>query len=373
MRINLALLALPLLSLAACGGAGVNTLGSVAPPGGTTADPGTGGDDGPAHFLDVSSETSFDAVGSLQSITIADDGAQLYEGDAGTPDSPSGTITYNPRDGVFEVALSDSRAGVSRDVRFQDPAHRTDSAPGVAPAQEVPDYAGFNYLTSLDGSGPSTFFYQRPGKTTKYVSLAGFVHIDQDADTGALTHAEHGVMVFGDPTTALKVPVTGSGHYDGDFIATMINQKSFDTGGSAPVFQWMKGTSSVDVDFDQSSVALALAGVVGQGFVGNEAVDDQALNIPSGSTFTAAATATITALENSFSGKFSSAAFGVAGTAVPIDFSAVNPGNSTAGASSVDGQFYGADASELGGSFRVVGGVPDQRVDIHGAFTGAKR
>ena len=27
----------------------------------------------------------------------------------------------------------------------------------------------------------------------------------------------------------------------------------------------------------------------------------------------------------------------------------------------------------VGGNFRIVGGVPDQRVDIQGAFTGAKK
>ena len=42
-------------------------------------------------------------------------------------------------------------------------------------------------------------------------------------------------------------------------------------------------------------------------------------------------------------------------------------------ASSIDGSFYGPNAVEVGGSFRIVGGVPDQRVDILGAFTGAKK
>src|SRR3546814_12607097 len=70
MRATLALLSLPLLSLAACGGGGdgVNSLGTIAPPGGGGIGFGdTPSGDAPDHFLDVSAETTFDALGSFQS------------------------------------------------------------------------------------------------------------------------------------------------------------------------------------------------------------------------------------------------------------------------------------------------------------------
>src|SRR3546814_20512278 len=87
-------------------------------------------------------------------------------GNASTAGSPSGTITYNPRDGVFTVSIADDLAGVSREVRFQDPAHRTDFDPAIRPVREVPDLAGFNYLAAADGDNGSTssFFYQQIGR-----------------------------------------------------------------------------------------------------------------------------------------------------------------------------------------------------------------
>src|SRR3546814_16435487 len=69
MRATLALLSLPLLSLAACGGGGdgVNSLGTIAPPGGGGIGLGdTPRGNAPDHFLDVSAETPFDALGSFQ-------------------------------------------------------------------------------------------------------------------------------------------------------------------------------------------------------------------------------------------------------------------------------------------------------------------
>ncbi|MCM8729934.1 transferrin-binding protein-like solute binding protein [Hephaestia sp. GCM10023244] len=374
MRATLALLSLPLLSLAACGGGdGVNSLGTIAPPGGGSGigfgDTPVGNE--PAHFLDVSTEKTFDALGSFQSLVIdPTTHAELYRGNASSTAAPSGTISYNPRDGIFTVAISDTRAGVSREVRFQDPAHRTDYDPNLKPVLEAPDLAGFNYLAAADGS---TFFYQRPGTTTKAVTLAGFVHLEADKTTGAVTTFEHGATVFGDPTSYLQVPIKGTGHYEGDFLATMINQASFDTGGSASVFQWLVGSSSVDVDFAKSTVGLGLSGTVGKGYVGDVEVNDLALNVPSGTAFNATGSATIDTLAAGFVGKFTTASFGAGGTAIPIDFTSVNPGSNSAGASSIDGRFYGKNATELGGNFRIVGGIPDQRIDIHGAFTGAAK
>src|SRR3546814_19087124 len=60
--------------------------------------------------------------------------------------------------------------------------------------------------------------------TTKYVTLGGFVHLSFD-DKGNITNTEHGAAVFGDATSYLQVPVKGTGHYDGDFLATMITKE----------------------------------------------------------------------------------------------------------------------------------------------------
>src|SRR3546814_14468812 len=75
----------------------------------------------------------------------------------------------------------------------------TDFDPAIRPVREVPDLAGFNYLAAADGDNGSTssFFYQRPGTTTKYVTLGGFVHLSFD-DKGNITNTEHGAAVFGD-------------------------------------------------------------------------------------------------------------------------------------------------------------------------------
>ncbi|MDB5710610.1 MAG: transferrin binding protein-like solute binding protein, partial [Sphingomonas bacterium] len=40
--------------------------------------------------------------------------------------------------------------------------------------------------------------------------------------------------------------------------------------------------------------------------------------------------------------------------------------------SSIDGAFDGPNGEELGAGFRIVGGTPDQRIDILGVLTGKK-
>ena len=352
MRVSFAMLSLPLLSLAACGGGGLNTIGSLSPPSEPT--PGQ-------TFLDVSAPTTFNAVGSLQSLTVdPDSGSTLYQGNASTVATPSGTVTYDPRDGIFTLVLNDTAAGVSQNLRYQDPAHRTDF-----PALEVPDYAAYNYLTSGESSGTTvtnnTFFYQRPGTTTNYVTLAGFVHTDYDTDKKVMTNDQHGAMVFGSQTPALQVPTTGGGHYDGDFLATMID---------GATFSWLDGTSAIDVDFAKSTVGLSLDGVVGSSFANGK----PATSALAGAQFTAAGSATLNSSSGAFSGAFSSAFFTTTGgTKLAVDFTSVNPANNTAGGSSIDGTFYGPRANEIGGNFRIVGGVPNTRVDILGAFTGAQK
>src|SRR3546814_19553904 len=137
MRATLALLSLPLLSLAACGGGGdgVNSLGTIAPPGGGGIGFGdTPSGDAPDHFLDVPAETTFDALGSFQSLTVdPQTGAQLYRGTARTAGSPSGTTTSNPRDGRLPGSHADVSPDGCRHVGIHDSATRPDFEPAFRP------------------------------------------------------------------------------------------------------------------------------------------------------------------------------------------------------------------------------------------------
>lgn len=388
MRSRLAALSLPLLSLAACGGAGTGGVptGFGAPPASDTGSggvpsppPGSGSTPTPAptptptppnqsNLFDVAFETKFDAVGALQSLKTEGQGV-LYMGNASTVAAPSGTITYNPRDGIFTVNLADPKAGIGKTVNFQDPAHRADADSARAGAYQVPLLPGFNYLQALDGETQFTFFYQRPGATGSFVSLAGFERSEVSPSSGAFS-AEQGVLVFGTRTATLQTPAKGTGHYDGAFLASMVGDQR---GGTAPVLQWINGTSSVDVNFSERSVALAVSGIVGPAYVKDLLVNNTTLVIGAGATFSATGSASWAQGGNAFTGRFSSASF-TSGTAVtPVDFTSVNSMNGVAGASSIDGTFYGPDAKNIGGNFRIVGGVPNQRIDILGGFVGVKK
>ncbi|HYZ47362.1 MAG TPA: transferrin-binding protein-like solute binding protein [Sphingomonas sp.] len=381
---------LPFLALAACGGSsgGVNTLGGLASPapgttggtgggvtggtgGGVTA--GTGGSGStatPTSFLTANGAKTYNAVGGASSLSINSTNGSLYQGDASTVKSPLGTINYDPRDGIFTVTLNDTKSGVNANIRAQDPAHRTDFNPGATPQSGVPDFAGFNYLEVLNGTNDlSTFFYQRPGVATVYVTLAGYVRNLTPANPATQTF-DRAAMVFGDQTNVFQVPASGTASYSGGFIASMVNNPTFDSTSQKPsYYQWVSGISDVNVDFGKQTFALALNGTV-------DSVGAAQTTIPDHASFTATGGGTIDLVRfGGFSGAFSSACFvaacGTAG-AVPIDFTGVNPTTSTAGASSIDGAFYGPNAVNVGGSFRIIGGVPDQRVDMTGAFTGAK-
>jgi hypothetical protein len=381
-------LALPLLALAACGGAGLQAVGSVAPvaSGPTqTINPGTGAAAGvvssaeapQSNFLSsATAETNYSAIGAIHSYKVMTGSAgsgELYAGNASSVRSPSGTITYNPRDGIFEVVLNDSKANItSRDVRFQDPGHRSDFNPTSHPSMEVPNLPDFNYLDAgyTDANGTrfqSTFFYQRPNATT-YVTLAGFAHKEAGTEQ---TLTEHGAMVFGSLTPQLQIPTSGKGEYTGGFLASAVLNPTGDTANAQNNYlQWINGSSTMSVDFGKSTVALALSGKVGVTYQDGAPVPDSALTYPGGTSFAATASAAIDlARSGGFTGTFNTATLG--GTA--INFQPVNGANNTAGASSVDGAFFGPNAVNVGGNFRIVGGTPDQRMDIQGAFTGAKK
>jgi hypothetical protein len=175
-------------------------------------------------------------------------------------------------------------------------------------------------------------------------------------------------MVFGSQTPLLQIPTSGSGHYDGDFLATMV-----DGVGPNPIFAWLSGTSAVDVDFAKSTVGLSLDGTVGAAFSDGQPALPESLAVPAGATFSATGSATLNDTSGAFAGAFTSAFFKDGTTKIPVDFTSVNPTTNVAGGSSIDGTFYGPKATEVGGNFRIVGGVPGQRVDILGAFTGAKK
>jgi hypothetical protein len=401
MRIYLALLAAT--ALTACGADGPQTIGGSAAPvgsgstgstatggtgGGVTGGSGSGTTTAPAGFLSVAADTSFDAVGALQSLQITGN-ATLYQGDASTVRAPSGTVDYNPRDGIFTLTLSDTKAGIATAVRFQDPAHRTDFSPTATPTASAPSLDGFNYLeaigptnspaTTIGGASVSddyTFFYQRPGVSTNYVSLAGYVRdvINTSATgtatgTGATATAatntyERGAFVFGTPTIQSSIPTTGTGSYTGGFLASMVNNSSY--------FQWVYGTSTVAIDFSKATAGLTFAGTVDKAFLNNVQVTNT--TVQAGATFNATANATIDLVHTGgFTGQFATATFkNPDGTSLPVNFAAISAGSNVAGASSVDGAFYGPNAVNVGGNFRIVGGIPGQRVDIQGAFVGAK-
>lgn len=417
---------LPALALlAACGGGGgagpqtIGGLGSVAAPAGATGSGssgsgsgvstgGLGGVSSPASagtntLLNPTAAKTYNAISALQSYRYrtASNGtgqyAQLYQGNASTVRNPTTTIAYDPRDAIFVVTIKDTPAGIDQTLRFQDPVHRTDFAGAQRPQWGVPDLtvSGVAYLesgsvsgtiiqggtnqTPLDGadgasSNAASFFYQRPGTNTNHVTFAGYVRNSisfanvtpsgggaQFKETSSTL--ERGAMVFGDLTARDQVPTRGNATYTGAFIGTMINNPTGDS--NAPLsdyFQWIGGTSSVAVDFAASTVAVGLSGRVGAPFVDRNTAGGSA--VPGGASFTASGSARIDmARAGGFVGSFDSASFAFPAGATTAAQNVVIAG------SSIDGAFYGPNAAEVGGGFRIVGAVPDQRVDILGSFT----
>ncbi len=382
---------LPLVAMSACSGGGPETVGGTAAPASATAVKpvagngsgvsagNSGSNSNPAaqtSFLSLTAEKSFDAIGGFQSYQQDPTKGTLYTANASTVRAPSGQISYNPRDGIFTVKFTDTKADIDSNVRFQDPAHRTDFNGRSTPQWGVPDLQNFNYMEAI-GDTPDdnyTFFYQRPGTSTVYVSLAGYVRNNTLADSKQVY--ERGALVFGDQTVRAQVPVSGGGTYTGGFLASMVFNPSLDARASKDTYyQWVQGSSTISVDFAKSTVGLTLNGSVTPANFGGREVPDNALSIPTGSTFNVTGSATIDLVKSGgFTGEFQSAAFtNAAGKTTPVDFARVSPNSSTAGASSIDGTFYGPDAVNVGGNMRIVGGIPDQRVDILGAFTGAKQ
>jgi hypothetical protein len=401
--------------LAACGGGtGVQTVGSAAPPSGS----GGTGTPTPTHsFVSPTDVKTYEAIGAVQHYeysTRSDDDSQagqLYAGDANTVRDSGISITYNPRDAIFELTISRPLGLVSvAAFRFQDPVHRTAFGGAAEPQAGVPQLAANKeilYLEAGSSSGStlnsgtyyttaaqrsdyvvgakgftstvSTFFYQKPGTKTNYVTYAGFVRNgvtateQQDNSTSPFylrqTYSfDRGAFVFGERTGNSAVPRTGTGTYTGDMIATMVHNAQLDTNVEYPTyFQWIEGSHSTTIDFAALSVLSSFTGTLKAPTI--DAYTSGAFELPAGTSFSAYSTATIDLInKGGFTGSFGCAVFGgtcVRGSPLPV-------GALTIAGSSIDGAFFGPAGEEIGGGFRIVGGTPDQRIDILGAFTGKK-
>ena len=418
MRTLLVLLAST--TLAACGGAGVQTAGSIAPQTGSGTG-GTGGTGGGTStptsghtFVNPTEEKTYSGIGGAHAYKYTVDNArddpttaavegissqynQLYAGDASTARDSGISIKYNPRDAIFDLTITRPLGNVTQTIRFQDPAHRTDFGGANEPQGGVPDITtkGVRYLEVGSGTGAvffdpnvstefpvgekgstrdaSTFFYQRPGTTTKYVTYAGYVrnniNFAEVTPTGGTPYTqtnytfERAAFVYGERTSNSAVPRTGTGTFNGQMVATMVFNDQLDINRGAPTyFQWMHGTSATVINFASNTFTLALNGTVLAPLF--DTYTNKQFSIREGAVFTGAGSGRLDLINaGGFLGQFQSAFF-------------VNPNgdrlNVSIEGSSIDGALFGPTAEEVGGGFRIVGGVPDERVDILGAFTGAK-
>lgn len=404
--------------LAACGGAGPQSAGSSAPPTG-----GTGGGTGSTTthtFVDPTEAKSYTAVGSSHSYqyTVQDPGGngqqrslrnstqinQLYQGDATTVRNSNLTIAYDPRDAIFNVSFSNGLAGTTGATRFQDPVHRTNFGGAVEPQLGTPNLAsslwniaGVQYLqsgssTNVNQSRPvvgapdefqfdlidpstvgsfdaTTFFYQKPGTETKYVTFAGYLRnkasVSYDGDTGLTTQVnnlERGAFAYGEITGNDAVPTSGTGTFNGTMLATMVFNDQPDTTGNFDTYmQWIAGSAKTSVDFGANTFSLSLDGKVGAPMFDGTSGQHSVLE---GAQFQANGGGNINLVNaGGFFGQFNEAWF-------------VNPGGARLdlliAGSSINGAFYGPKAEEVGGGYRIVGGTPDERIDILGTFVGQK-
>ena len=405
MRIVSVLLASTLL--AACGGAGVQSAGSSGTLGGN-ATGGTSTTPSSGHtFVNPTEVRTYSAIGGVQSYQYSTDDRnptvgsgqynQLYAGDSSTARNSGITVTFNPRDAIFDLVVKQAPAMVDQTLRFQDPVHRTNFGGARTPQAGVVDLTsqGVNYLQAGSGSGTvafdptqpgnfptgtgdytsnvSTFFFQRPGTSTSFVTFAGFVRnainiADVVPPTGPAYlqqnyTLERGAFVYGERTSSSAVPRSGSGTFNGAMIATLVFNNQLDIDRRAPTyFQWLNGTSTTTVDFSANTFNLSLAGTVGSPLLDN--YTSRVATLQNGATFSATGSGRVDLVNaGGFLGNFSTAFF------TQPDATRVNL---LIGGSSIDGTFFGPAAQEVGGGFRIVGGVPDERIDILGAFTGKR-
>jgi hypothetical protein len=428
---NLAILltATALTTLSACSGGDTQSVSATAATVGSSGS-ATGATDVYAQFVAPTTARTYSGVGASQVYSYSTDDrtpsngttgltgsrgqqAVIYAGNASTVRDSKISITYDPRAATFTLKVTDPLSGAAAETRFQDPASRTNFGGAVEPQWGIDNFANYagigananiNFLQAGDGNPLSpyghsgsgfvnpgnnstppdgdagasyqaaTLFYETPGSSTKYVSLAGYVRNAitwTDVAAGSVTikqttwKLERGAFAYGIQTDNAAVPKTGSGTYTGNMIATMVFNPTLDATTNLPTyFQWISGTSSTTVNFATNAVALRLDGIVGAPKFDRFTTPFQSA-IATGTTFTASGTASVNLINTGgFTGQFQSASFGATTNGSSPVVNVIG--------SSIDGAFFGPTAEEVGGGFRIVGGTPDQRVDIAGAFKGKK-
>lgn len=408
------------VTLAACGGdTRPQTVGGsvVTPPTGTSTPT-------PTHsFVSPTESKSYEGIGAVQHYEYHTDsnkvgqGGQLYAGDANTARDSGISLTYNPRDAIFEMTINRPKGIVDvPGFRFQDPQHRTAFGGPSQPQAGVPEFAAsrqIQYLEArsqtgdrLDPSSPfyttrdglgnvittaanseypvmadagsstkQTFFYQKPGTTTKYVTYAGFARntvsggVQESAGSPTFLREtysfDRAAFVFGERSANGVVPGSGSGTFSGEMIASMVVNvdptTKLDATGST-YMQWMQGTQTSTIDFASKTVNSTFSGTLFAPTI--DAYTSARYPLAAGTAFSATGSATIDMINRGgFTGSFSQACFAAACTGA---------NSLNIAGSSLDGTFFGPNAEEIGGGFRIVGGTPDQRIDILGSFTGKK-
>ena len=408
--------------LAACGGGGAETISSAPPPTGGTGTATT------HSFADPTETKTYKGVGSQQVMDYLTDSRECcdqqgitYAGNAATVRQSGISIKYEPNNATYTLIVNDPLTGAAAQTRFQDPANRTDFGGDVEPQWGTPHLSNPNirYLQAGDGDPRSLYessgtglvdpgtneipasgepgssyqaanlFLLKPGTETKYVSFAGYVRNalsfetltvappegDPDANPDDyifdLTnwHLERGAFAFGEVTPNDKVPTAGTGSYSGSMLASMIFNPTLDgedpsgLRGLPSYFQWIEGSADVQVNFATNTFNLDLDGTVLAPQIDRWTGPELSI-IKEGATFAASGKGDINMVNfGGFKGFFESARF-------------TNPaGDSRTVAiegSTIDGTFYGPNGEEIGGGYRIVGGNPDERVDIVGTFVGTK-
>ncbi len=404
--------------LAACSGGGPSSVTSAPPPVAGTG--GTGGTANTTHtFANPKAAKTYQGVGGSHVYEYSTDDripsrgqqGEIYAGKSTTVRASSIEISYDPADAVYTLVVKDNLSGANAHSRFQDPASRTDFGGALEPQWGTPKLANTNvhYLQAGDGDPRSPYnksgsgfinpgdnenaptgtagstyqaaslFMLKPGTETQYVTFAGYLRNSLSfkeftvedqivASKQTVWHLERGAFAFGENTPNDAVPKTGTGSFNGSMLATMVFNPTID--GQDPsglvdiptYFQWIEGSASLGVDFAASSFNLSLNGKVLEPYY-DYWTEPHVSVIPEGSTFTAKGKGDINMINfGGFKGFFESASF----------TSPEGNRNVAIEGSTVDGTFYGPAAQEAGGGFRIVGGNPDERVDILGAFIGKK-
>ncbi len=258
--------------------------------------------------------------------------------------------------------------------------------------------------SQTNGFTAHTLFFERVGQagaagspgTNKYVTWAGLrstvytndfsraatVITNGDGndynDTEVVKESEQdkvkidrSAFVFGMNSLAKDIPKTGTATYEGSLFANYIYTAPY----SGPATDQTKldtiwGKAISTVTFATDAIGINLSGKLetsGENFSAIGSAIIQRPDIPN-----AALNATAEQPISRFVGSFSAVTIGTRALTPNINASLPN----TFQASTVEGGFFGPTTTgapvELGAAFRIVGGVPDERLDILGAFIGAR-